>query len=374
MDVVCIDDEKLALDFIAHQLGKLDDLNVIGTFQQPYDGLEFILENDVDVAFLDIQMPGIDGIELAEKILEQKPHVEIVFVTAYNEYAVEAFDLNAIDYLIKPIKQNRLQKTMDRLKVATAQQKEVKPETEHLLIRLGNNLSFGFNEDNLKPVKWRTAKARELFLYLLQNQGELVHKATILELLWGEVDYEKGYSILYTTVYNVRKTLQTYQEHVKLHNTNEGYILELNHVVVDVQEWEKQLNELPVLNEQSIGQYEEVMVLNSGTYLEEYGYIWAESEKQRLEHMWLKYAQEMVDFYEKQGQTDEVITWYQSIVARVPDSEKGHFNLMKMYAKLDKIHLVTKQYEILVDALGSLSVEPARATREWYKDYMRNNS
>src|SRR5699024_7829801 len=139
MRAVCIDDKKLALDFMVHLINQVDHIEVIGTFQRAQEGLDFIFHESVDVVFLDIHMPEVDGLQLAEQMLEKKPQVDIVFVTAYNEYAVTAFDLNAIDYLMKPVKVERLEKTVERLKKEREKNKktQVKKQPLSLRIKLG---------------------------------------------------------------------------------------------------------------------------------------------------------------------------------------------------------------------------------------------
>src|SRR5690625_762694 len=159
MKAVCIDDESLALDFMTHLLAENENIKVIGTFQSAQKGLDFILQEAVDVVFLDIHMPEMNGLQLAEKILEKKPHVDIVFVTAYNEYAVSAFDLNAIDYLMKPVKIDRLKKTIDRLEKEQALKPAVEEKQNKLHIRLGNSVSFALEDAPFEPLKWRTSKA-----------------------------------------------------------------------------------------------------------------------------------------------------------------------------------------------------------------------
>src|SRR5690625_128172 len=143
--VICIDDEKLALDFMTHHLSNIGDIQIMATFQRANEGLEFALAEDIDVIFLDIHMPEMDGLELAEQILSKKPHIDIVFVTAYNDYAVTAFDLNAIDYLLKPVKVVRLQKTIDRLGKEREIKRIVYADKNKLCIRLGSNVSFSTN-------------------------------------------------------------------------------------------------------------------------------------------------------------------------------------------------------------------------------------
>lgn len=310
LKAVCIDDERLALNFMEHLLEGVDEVKLVASFQHGREGLEFVLKEKIDVVFLDIEMPEFNGLELAEKMLEKKPELDIVFVTAYNEYAVNAFEVNAIDYLMKPVKADRLQKTIDRLLANRISEKPVQEGAKKLWIRLGYNLSFALENQAFEPLKWRTAKARELFLFLLQNHGSLVHKGTLMEILWGEDEVDRGYSILYTTVYNIRKALQSYAEFIELQNTNDGYMLVLHNVEVDLHEWEKQLQQLPDdVTDQTIDRYLSVMELNSGPYLNEYGYIWVEAEKQNLENKWIVNAKKIARYYVEIEQFNQATDW-----------------------------------------------------------------
>lgn len=371
MKAICIDDEKLALQFMEHLLQDIDVIDFIGSFQNPKEALAFLLKEDIDVVFLDIHMPEIDGLELAEIIIEKRPQIDIVFVTAYNEYAVNAFEINAIDYLLKPVKFDRLKKTVKRVQENRQLSKTETVEEDPFYIRLGHNLSFSLDNKEYKPLKWRTSKARELFLYLLQNSNKVVHKALIMDLLWGEDEFNRGFSILYTTVYNVRKTLQPFDKQIKLQNANDGYILRLYNVKLDLVEWEEKIVRLPDVDGSSIQQYEEIMKLNSGPYLDDYDYIWVESEKQRLENIWLQIAQDMARFYEDENYSKEAIHWYRTIVERTPEIEEAHLQLMKLYAAEKNQSLVTKQYEEYIDAQESFDLKPSKKMTDWYEDYLQ---
>src|SRR5690606_38514667 len=139
MRVILVDDERLALDYLERQLMKLDEVMILGKYTNPFMGKEQILQQDVDVIFLDISLPEINGIELAEQILEKKPDIHIVFVTAYNEHAVKAFELNALDYIVKPIIAERLAITMKRVRsrrVLASKQQEVPRKEEHIRLNV----------------------------------------------------------------------------------------------------------------------------------------------------------------------------------------------------------------------------------------------
>src|SRR5690625_573290 len=173
LNVMLIDDEQLALDFLERQLYKIDHVEVVGKYSNPMVGKDNVLENKIDAVFLDVNMPGINGIDLAGQILELKSDIIIVFVTAYDQYAVDAFELNALDYLVKPIELDRLKRTVDRIRLQKRAAIEPLARNKKLYIQLCGELKMGKSMSELRHVTWRTAKTQELFLYLLQNRGRL---------------------------------------------------------------------------------------------------------------------------------------------------------------------------------------------------------
>lgn len=112
MRALIVDDEPLARSRLARMLGAIDGVEVVGEARDGEEALVRLKEVDADVVFLDIRMPGIDGLTLATSA--DLPAV--IFTTAYDEYAVEAFDAAAIDYLLKPIQQKRLERAVDRVR------------------------------------------------------------------------------------------------------------------------------------------------------------------------------------------------------------------------------------------------------------------
>src|SRR5690606_27782902 len=105
--VILLDDDRIALDYLEQQLQQIPGIEIAGKFTDPAAGRKEIINQPVDLVFLDTQLLDVDGIQLAEEILQIKPDLKIVFVTGYEAYAVKAFELNALDYLLKPVKSER---------------------------------------------------------------------------------------------------------------------------------------------------------------------------------------------------------------------------------------------------------------------------
>ena len=112
INCIAIDDEPLALDIIKDYAGRVPFLKLIKTFSKAMDSIEFLKKNSIDLVFLDIQMDGITGIQLLNT-LNQKPFV--IFTTAYDKYALQGFDLDVTDYLLKPIAFERFVKACDKV-------------------------------------------------------------------------------------------------------------------------------------------------------------------------------------------------------------------------------------------------------------------
>jgi len=111
---VLVDDEQLARDELGYLLGSVDGVEVIGQAGNGVEALTTIDRLQPDVVFLDVQMPGLTGFEVARRLLDKRAASQIIFVTAFDQHAIEAFEVNAVDYLLKPVDPARLEVAVDR--------------------------------------------------------------------------------------------------------------------------------------------------------------------------------------------------------------------------------------------------------------------
>lgn len=123
MNCIAIDDEPRALELIEKYVSKIDFLNLTAKYRDPIEAIDYLMDNDVDLIFLDINMPGIFGTELV-KVLKHQPM--IIFTTAYSEYAIESYELDAVDYLLKPFEFERFLKSV--IKAQGLKRKEPKTQ------------------------------------------------------------------------------------------------------------------------------------------------------------------------------------------------------------------------------------------------------
>jgi two-component system, LytTR family, response regulator len=138
-----VDDEKLAVDRLVRLLQATGRVVISGTSTDPDDALERLRTADVDVLFLDIQMPGLTGFDLLERLDRDLP---VIFTTAYDRYALEAFAVNSIDYLLKPVDPDRLSRSLDKLARLS---KQSRPDVRALARELAAQLAPGRRLDRI---------------------------------------------------------------------------------------------------------------------------------------------------------------------------------------------------------------------------------
>jgi two-component system LytT family response regulator/two-component system response regulator LytT len=155
LSVIIVDDEQLARDELSYLLRDIEDLDIIGQGKNGVEAVSLIKETSPDLVFLDVQMPGLDGFGVIKKLLEKKiPLPNIVFSTAFDQYAVKAFEVNALDYLLKPFDKKRVfqavekaRKTQesevaptDRLETLVKLLEQQKPQTTKVLLKANSRL------------------------------------------------------------------------------------------------------------------------------------------------------------------------------------------------------------------------------------------
>src|SRR5271155_3676113 len=118
LSAVIVDDEQLARDELAYLLKRAGDVNVVAQGKNGLEAISLIKEHSPDLVFLDVQMPGLDGFGVIKKLLDRKiPLPKIVFATAFDQYAVKAFEVNAVDYLLKPFDKKRVALSIEKARI-----------------------------------------------------------------------------------------------------------------------------------------------------------------------------------------------------------------------------------------------------------------
>lgn len=178
------DDERLMREQIRLALQETwPELQILAEAKNGDEAVTLVEQLKPDIAFLDIRMPGRTGLEAAREVCQ---HAHIVFVTAYDQYAVEAFERGAVDYLMKPVETERLARSVERLKARLA---EPPPDLNQMLIRLSQSLGGGGNRSTLKWIQASVGSAlrmiptREILFFTADEKYTRVQTATFEALI-----------------------------------------------------------------------------------------------------------------------------------------------------------------------------------------------
>ena len=200
MIVIAVDDEELMLHALVRAINASPDVKEVVKFSNSEKALNYVEENPIDVAFLDINMRGMGGIALAEKIIKLRPNSKIVFCTGYEEYAIPAFKLHASGYLMKPISAEDVQNEIDNIKGVRKKEKllEVKCFGNFEIYVKGEVLSF------------KRSRTKELFAFLVDRNGAGITIKQIYPVLFpDDTDDAKNSSYLRQLFMDLKNTLKS---------------------------------------------------------------------------------------------------------------------------------------------------------------------
>lgn len=198
MRIMAVDDEILALEDFEDTCRVLGINDEIVKFNNPLDALGYVAKNKVDVAFLDIEMPVIKGIELAKRIKALSKNTRIIFTTSYSDYALEAFAVDAVDYVMKPYEADAIKKAYEKALLV----KDAVDEN-HIFVK-----TFGFFDVFVdgKSVNFSSAKSKELLALLVDRNGGIVSTEQAISVLWEGRAYDETVQSLFRKVLKALRT------------------------------------------------------------------------------------------------------------------------------------------------------------------------
>lgn len=183
MRIIAVDDEKLALESLSRAIKAIVTEDEVVSFRYAEDALEYARENACDIAFLDIEMVGMSGVELAAELKKYNSEINIVFCTGYGNYRDAAFELHASGYLMKPITPEKVKGELENLRRPIYEKKRLKVQT------FGN---FEVYADG-KPLAFKYRRTKELFAYLVDRVGAMCTVGEITGIIFedegGREDY-----------------------------------------------------------------------------------------------------------------------------------------------------------------------------------------
>ena len=184
MRAICVDDEPHVLQMVVSLCRELPQLTEVTGFETAAEALRYLKEHTADLALLDIDMPDMNGIELAMRIKELRPDTAVLFLTGYAQYALDAFAIHASGYLLKPINREKLAS-----EVAYALRGNTRKMEGRIIAKTFGEFDL-FVDGN--AVSFPRAKSKELLAYLIDRQGSSVTRAAVFAALWEDAAYDRS--------------------------------------------------------------------------------------------------------------------------------------------------------------------------------------
>lgn len=363
INVLLVDDEEVGMEVIHILLSAYEDIYVCGKYTNPYDALDHVDHHDVDAIFLDIEMPELSGINLAERIKKKNPAIHIIFVTAHKEFALEAFDVYSLDYILKPVTKQRLAKSVSRLKSVVTHQAIM----QEVSIR-----TFGDFEVTQaltgQPFIWKTSKVRELCAFFVHHEGGKLDRDYIIDTLWPDVSVDKAKTNLYTCISYLRKVFKENGVDQIILKNGSAYYMELNQVSCDSVQWSQIISQGKYDQESA----EKLLVLYTGDYMGMMGFHWAEEKREQIVRQMIEVLRNLEGDYRASGMVKEVLICLEKQFELSPYSDDVCQRLMNAYVdagnRREAVMVYRRFAKLLEEDIG---LQPSSATEALLTAIMR---
>jgi len=176
MNILVVDDERMALEYLKRTVESVFPDTAASGFMRPSQALEYAKTNHIDLAFLDIEMGGMNGLQLAKRLKDINGKINIIFTTGYSQYAADAYAIHACGYIMKPVSAGAIVEAMDYLHHPIDQK-----STKRIRVQTFGN--FEVYADN-KPLEFSRTKTKELLAYLVMRNGARCSNSEVIAAIW----------------------------------------------------------------------------------------------------------------------------------------------------------------------------------------------
>ncbi|USG66547.1 response regulator [Brevibacillus ruminantium] len=364
--VMIVEDEQPILDLMERLVGEHPLLQVAGAFTSPIAALDRHAELKPDAVFLDIEMPKMGGIQLAEKLKEQNEELQVVFTTAYPDYAVDAFRVHAVDYLLKPVTSEDLERVAARLLKLHVMRSALRPavaaDQEPIARCFG---TFETRGSNGSLINWPTRKTEELFAYLLAYPNRLVGQWHLADLLWPDLDEDRALHNVHNSVYRLKKALKDAGVSLDLSNSNDGYRLQLSPDFSDLERFRDFMNRTAEIDERNTAEAAKLLRSHAGSLYGGKDYSWSAGLAAEIATKQAGLARMLTAYYRRIGNRSAAKETLRVYLLHAPLDEEITGELLRLYAEDGEAGSFRAQYEQYVRGLEEeLGAAPAEEIRK----------
>jgi two-component SAPR family response regulator len=367
---VIVDDEVPVLNLLKMVLEKTGMVKIEQSYTNSIDALKNIEIIQPEVVFLDIEMPEMNGLELAGHLIGINPDLMVVFVTGYNQYALEAFGVNALDYILKPVTPNNIDKCISRLlNLRGIKYEKVTSENEKGIYCLSDFSVIGENG----PIKWVTRKVEELLAYFIVNRNTNIDGWELGEILWPEAEPGRIKANLHTAIFRLRKTIYEEGLPIEIFSEKGGngiYRCSINNLFCDLIEFESALR-TNIVTKGNIEEMERISRLYQEDLFYKKDYPWCEAKKTWLRQGYVRVLLSIADYYEKDGDGQKAIQVLLKAGEKESFDEEIHRRLLSACYHQKNAALMSKLHHEFQQRLAEeIGIKPQTETTELYSRLM----
>lgn len=364
MRAVIIDDEYHAISELAFYLNKLD-IDIIGKFTSAEEGYEFFNTQSADVVFLDIDMPGHNGLDLGKHIFRHHKKVAIVYVTAHPRYALESFSAHPVDFIIKPVDERRLEEAIDLIRSRLDERKE---EKKKLRINCyGKFQVFSGDEE----IKFTTGKSKELLAFIITHYNKPNNKAEIIRYIFDTGDENKDSNNFRVSLFRLRHSLQEAQVDKNDLLVRDDCSIHLAQNVCDLVDFDRFMKENTIIDNKNIGEAVRLIDNLRDELLTDIGAFWVIDERADF----IKHAEDIIwktsMYYREIGENLKAEYVLLKLIEMNPISEIGYTSILDICIETHnrgKFMHYYKRYQKVMNE--ELQCVPEKKYRDLYDRYL----
>ncbi|MFB5761968.1 response regulator [Paenibacillus medicaginis] len=368
-NTVIVEDEKPILDLMKVVIGRNPHYTITGAFTNPLEALACLSELRPDVAFLDVEMPKMNGLELAQNINELSKQTQIVFTTAYKEYALDAFGVQALDYILKPVTPAAIERVTERL--ANRKNDAVPGGRGRGASVIRCFGSFEVRNPKGAQIRFPTRKTEELFAYFLCHSNREIGKWLLTDLLWPDIEEERASHSLHQTIYQIKKMLKGHAIGMDIRKTRDGYVLETLDEHFDVLDYQR-FDPTRTERLADYGEAERLCSLYRGPLLDGKPYLWKVPHEEALGKHFTALTRSLIQRDLSEENWIGAEHRLHAYLAVYPLDEEMNQILLDMYADRGFKEKIARHYARFEASYRmELGLEPPLEMRERVASYLR---
>lgn len=371
---VIIDDEPPILKLHKKIIEQSEKFEIVGCYSRVEDAMQMFEQLCPHVCFLDIRMPTKNGLDFTRELRGISPNTKFVFITAYAEYALKAFDVEAFDYLLKPLSIKDIERVAKRLTLRFAST-QVALVKERLKVYLFGEPHFETEQQVAMTKMWRSGKTEELFFYLLLHGGRTFFSDALMEVLWPDHQYKSGKAMLHTTINRLKQSLKSIDISLEVTFRLSRYTFTFDSLWTDYDEIHGLIVEVNSVNHENYNRVKSGLELYKGRLLNSLDYHWLHSMRQRIENKMICLYELLVEFEMKQGNFNSAIVSALKGLQIETGHEPLNAQLLRCYLHVGNHKAFESHYTALVHLLKSeFGMEPSPKMKALYQKYIRLES